>query len=381
MFVHNSWMLQDAAAELKIELQSSELRKELRVTDLVFTQVLGIVGLGWIGTAGKLGSHQLMFWLAAIFLFYLPSAVVVIHLNNEMPLEGGLYQWAKLRFNEITGFLVAWNLWIYCVVMVSQVGLIVANNLSYAMGEPWIANSKPAMIGVSVVTIIGLVFVARVGFSVGRWVQGLCGFMLVALFVAMAVFALPRWFLKGAAHPPLALSLPTLTLINLNILSKIGFGALGGFDTIAMFAGECRASDAGATIRRSMWIATPVIAGAFVIGTACLLVFVKPEEIDLISPITQVLSRGMEFAGFSGSMAAIATALIVCTWLGAALLNINYASRLPMVAGWDHLLPEWCMRLHPEYRTPVGSIVFLGSVSTLCNKYFLLILVLLFLPN
>ena len=69
MFVHNSWMLQDAAAELKIELQSSELRKELRVTDLVFTQVLGIVGLGWIGTAGKLGSHQLMFWLAAIFLF------------------------------------------------------------------------------------------------------------------------------------------------------------------------------------------------------------------------------------------------------------------------------------------------------------------------
>ena len=27
-----------------------------------------------------------------------------------MPLEGGLYQWAKLGFNEFTGFMVAWNL-------------------------------------------------------------------------------------------------------------------------------------------------------------------------------------------------------------------------------------------------------------------------------
>jgi amino acid transporter len=26
-----------------------------------------------------------------------------------MPLEGGLYQWAKLGFNELAGFLVAMN--------------------------------------------------------------------------------------------------------------------------------------------------------------------------------------------------------------------------------------------------------------------------------
>jgi hypothetical protein len=32
-----------------------------------------------------------------------------------MPLEGGLYQWAKLRWGEMTGFLVAWNLWWYAV--------------------------------------------------------------------------------------------------------------------------------------------------------------------------------------------------------------------------------------------------------------------------
>ena len=38
-------------------------------------------------------------------------------------------------------------------------------------------------------------------------------------------------------------------------------------------------------------------------------------------------------------------------------------TRLPMVAGWDGLLPEWFTRLHPEYRTPVNSIAFVGAMT------------------
>src|SRR5258708_35552066 len=91
------------AGELNVELHSAELKKELSLPNLVLTQVLSIVGLAWVGTAGKLGSSHFFFWLAAIALFYIPSAAVVIHLNNEMPLQGGLYQWAKLRLNEMTG--------------------------------------------------------------------------------------------------------------------------------------------------------------------------------------------------------------------------------------------------------------------------------------
>ena len=56
----------------------------------------------------------MVFWLIAIALFYLPSAAVAVWLNRAMPLEGGLYQWAKLGFNEFFGFIVAWNLWLFC---------------------------------------------------------------------------------------------------------------------------------------------------------------------------------------------------------------------------------------------------------------------------
>jgi amino acid transporter len=36
---------------------------------------------------------------------------------------------------------------------------------------------------------------------------------------------------------------------------------------------------------------------------------------------------------------------------------------MPMVAGWDRLLPAWFTRLHPRFRTPVNSILFVGAVS------------------
>ena len=38
-------------------------------------------------------------------------------------------------------------------------------------------------------------------------------------------------------------------------------------------------------------------------------------------------------------------------------------TRLPMVAGWDGILPPWFTRLHPRYKTPVNSIVFVGAIT------------------
>src|SRR6266545_7592987 len=119
-----------AAAELRreearVEAQSDVFRKELGLTDLALTQVLFIVGLPWIGVAAKQGPSHIVLWLLAMLFFYLPSAAVVIYLNRIMPLEGGLYQWAKLGCNELAGFMVAWNLWLLSITMIALGGMFV----------------------------------------------------------------------------------------------------------------------------------------------------------------------------------------------------------------------------------------------------------------
>src|SRR6516225_10835274 len=171
-------------AEASVEERSAGFKKELGLMDLVLTQILFIIGLGWIGTAAKLGSSHVVFWLLAIVLFYLPSAAVVIYLNRLMPLEGGLYQWAKLGFNETVGFLLAWNLWLYVIVFTSEIGLQCATYLSYAIGPSasWMTASGGFVALASAVVLSLMVVTSIVGLSVGKWVHNTGGIFMITIF-------------------------------------------------------------------------------------------------------------------------------------------------------------------------------------------------------
>src|SRR5437870_13719399 len=151
--------------EAAVEARSAALAKELGLVDLTLTQVLFIVGLPWVGVAAKQGPAHVVLWLAAIVLFYLPSAAVVVHLNRAMPLEGGLYQWAKLGFNELTGFMVAWNLWLFAILNTSEIGLQISQYIRYVIGPggEWLTASKWFIGLVSSATIALLVVLATVG--------------------------------------------------------------------------------------------------------------------------------------------------------------------------------------------------------------------------
>src|SRR5215471_136005 len=165
-----------------VEAREADLRKELGVTDLTLTQILFIVGLPWIGVAAKQGPAHVIYWLLAIVFFYLPSAAVVIHLNRAMPLEGGLYQWAKLGFNEMTGFLVAWNLWLFAILNTSETGLQVTQYFRYVLPEPSAAltGQTAVVVLMNVAILTALVTITILGLNIGKWVHKGGGVLMLA---------------------------------------------------------------------------------------------------------------------------------------------------------------------------------------------------------
>src|SRR3954453_7284318 len=93
--------------------QAVALPRQLGLLDLVLAQILLVVVPDFFGTAVKAGATHVVLWVSAILLFFVPLALIVNHLNRLMPLEGGLYEWARLAFGDQVGFLVAWNLWLF----------------------------------------------------------------------------------------------------------------------------------------------------------------------------------------------------------------------------------------------------------------------------
>jgi amino acid transporter len=49
--------------------------------------------------------------------------------------------------------------------------------------------------------------------------------------------------------------------------------------------------------------------------------------------------------------------------IGNSSLLFTATTRMPMVAGWDRLIPRWFAKLHPRYRTPVNSVLFIGACA------------------
>jgi amino acid transporter len=347
-----------------VEEKSAGLRKELGLTDLVLTQILYVVGLSWVGAAAKLGQAQIVFWLAAMALFYLPQAAVVVHLSRRFPLEGGLYQWAKLGLNHGIAFLVVWNLWVYAIILLGAFGIQFANAIVYAVGPraAWLSGNRVYMAAVSGALLGALVVLSIVGLRLTKWIHSGASVLLMlgfALLFGLPFIALARGTIRE--FHPFAVTAPALTLLNLNIFGKLAVGALSGFEYAAVLAGESR--DPKRTIGLSVIIAAPIIALMFILGTSVIQAIVPIDQIDLVGPIPQAFRIGLGSAGVGAVIVPFAVMAIASRSVANSSVLFTAAARMPMVAGWDNLMPAWFTKLHPKYRTPVNSVLFIGACS------------------
>jgi len=341
-------------------VQEQGLRKELGLRDLVLAQVLCVVGSSWVGIAAKLGRSHVVYWLAAMLLFYLPLAAVVIYLNRLMPLEGGLYQWAKAGFGEMAGFLTAWNLWVYAVIVTGAIIFVVPTDIAFMIGErgAWLPSSRPATLLLTGVVMAGITFVAIRGLNIGKWLHNIGSILLLTAYAILLV--LPLWALwRGtlAHYEPIPWQWPKLTWLGLAVFGQMTSGALSGFEYVAILAGECRS--AARTVGQSVVIAAPIIVLMFILGTSSVLAFVGGQPINIIGPIPQTFRIALGAASWAAPLGIF---MIMSRQIAGASLIFTGLTRLPMTAGWDNLAPRWFTTLHPRFRTPVNSILFMAAL-------------------
>jgi amino acid transporter len=341
-------------------LEQAGLRKELGLRDLVMAQVLCVVGSSWVGVAAKLGRAHVAFWLGGILLYYVPLAVVVVYLNRMMPLEGGLYQWAKSGFGEMAGFLTAWNLWVYAIIVTGAIIFVVPTDTAYILGTvgAWIPASKLATLALTGGVMAGITLVAIRGLNIGKWLHNAGSIGIMTAYVIL--LALPVWALLRhsiAHYEPIPWQPPRPSWFGLAIFGQMTVGALSGFEYVAILAGECRSP--ARTIGQSVAISAPIIALMFILGTSSVLTFVGAQPINVIGPIPQTMRIALGAAGWVAPMAIF---LLMMRAVASASLIFTGLTRLPMTAGWDNLVPRWFARLHPHRRTPVNSILFVAAL-------------------
>src|SRR5882757_11413841 len=182
-------------SQLSPKADTHQLHRQLRLRDLVLTQVLCVVGSSWVGIAAGLGRAQALTWIAAMVLFYLPMAVSVIYLNREMPLEGGLYVWARAAFGDLGGFMTAWNLWFYGIAVTATILYAIPTELSYFIGPSatWLPENHLASFAIVAVVVLAITAAAVRGLELGKWIHNIGGISILVVIARSSLFRSGQW--------------------------------------------------------------------------------------------------------------------------------------------------------------------------------------------
>lgn len=349
------------------------LKRELGLRDLVPMQILLVVGLTWSGIAARQGQTHVAFWIAAVLLLFIPLAMVVGWCATIWPTEGGIYQWTRAAWGPSIGFMTAWNFAMWALLTVAAIGVQLAAAIGYALGPKfaWMQESHVLQGGLTIAIFALILLISIPGLGIGRWVAHLGTTVTVLLTVLLLVllFWHPH---SSAAHPhispqrPFGLALPVVTLFSVNLFSKVAFNALSGLEQVAVFAGEIR--DPGRAILRSAWIAAPIAVLIYVLMTGSMLTYTAADRINVAAPIPQVLSAAFSGGGATGGvdwglmLGRGAILLLAVALISQYSVIVAETSRLPLVAGWDGLLPAWFTRLDPKWKTPTRSLTVIVLV-------------------
>ena len=342
------------------------LSRQLSLRDLVLSQVLTIVGSSWVGLAAGLGHAQTLVWLFSFTVFYFPMAVAVYYLNRELPLEGGLYVWARKAFGDTLGFLTAWNIWAYGLVVIALLLFQIPSEFSFMIGPSaaWIPDNHYVVLPALAIMMLLLALSAARGLALGKWIHNISG---IAMMTAFALLILAPFWAYAHHLPihytPFELHLPKTDFTSLALIGQTLYAA-AGLEYIAIMAGEAKSPSRD--IGRSIIIASPIIVVMFILGTASVLAFheLTHTNLNYIAPIPQTLRLAFGNSGLGAIVARFVILLLQIRIFGAASYIFTGVVRLPMTAGWDHLIPEWFARLHPRYRTPTNSILFSSLAIT-----------------
>jgi amino acid transporter len=344
--------------------QAAQLPRALKLRDLVLFNLVAVLGLRHLATAAKYGPSSLIIWLIAAIFFFVPQGLAVIELSSRFPQEGGIYSWTKRAFGEGHGFLCGWCYWINNVLFYP--GLLISTSViatfAFGKGESSLNNDWTYVLTTTLAALWLAVILNIIGIGKGKWLQnagGIGTYVPGLMLIIVGIYAM-------LTHPAVN-SLTTATLKPdftnfqaLNLLSTIAF-AFAGLELSATMGDEIESPRRN--LPRAIYITAPLIAVAYIAGTAAVLWLVPIGQVNIVSGFLQAIT-----AGLSSSLwwaVPLAATLYTVGNLGGVGAWLTGPARVAFVIGLDHYFPPAFGRIHPRWQTPYVAILAQAAIASI----------------
>jgi glutamate:GABA antiporter len=342
-----------------------DLKRVLRLGDLVLFNVVAVLGLRWVATSAKAGPSSLVLWLLAALLFFIPQGIAVIALASRFPDEGGVYAWTRRTYGEWNGFLCGWCYWVNNVLYYPNLLISTAVIATFAIGkgESTLGSSWAYVLSVALVALWIAAILNIVGLGAGKWLHNiggvaayLPGLILIALgLTAVVVHPSANTFTRGKLLPDVT------DLSTLNLWASIAF-AFAGLELSSTMGEET--ANPKRDLPRSIVISAPLIAVAYILGTLSVLWLVPTGDINIVSGFLQAIRVGSAVSPALVWLAPLAAALYTLSNVAGVGAWLSGPARVAFVIGLDRYFPPAFGKVHPTFRTPYVAILVQAVLAT-----------------
>lgn len=316
------------------------------------------VGLFTVGAngVGYLGPNVIFATLCAFIASIIPS-LLYAEMGSAIPYAGGTYNYASKGLGKVWGMLAGWNFVISLMAVASGEALAFAFYLTTLMDTLKISFAVDSRI-IAAIVILLFMYINLKGVEISGKLQNAFMFFFwgvaIVWFISMIGNIDPANYSLGIVESP--------TIKNFIFTTALIWWCFAGFETCCAMGGEIKFPQIN--IPRAIKLAPFIVFIVTATFQFFLLGIVPLDKLTMLQTSSAPYADAMIQAGILG-FPLIMLCLGIAFGGDFSTLNSCIAAPSRYLYGMakDGVIPSSFAKIHPKYKTPYFSIIFLGIIT------------------
>ncbi|GAB1475719.1 APC family permease [Bacillota bacterium] len=345
----------------KQELKRSLSTKDLVVYGLIF--MVPIAPFGIYGTVMSIseGMVVLAYMIGMVGMIF--TAFSYWRMSEEFPVSGSVYGYATHGIGKAVGFVSGWAILLDYILVPALLYVVAGVAMGSVLpGVPfwvWIVGFVAFN---TIINVIGIEFTSRL-----NWIMLVFEVIVFIIFCGAAIHYIVT---TPDVHFTLA---PIFNADKFSmgiVLSAVSVCVLSflGFDGISTLAEESKGGT-DSVGRASIW-ALILVGGFFFVQTYLAACVIPWEGIETFTDIDSAFYEVADVAGGAAVMWICAVATGLAWGIADCLVAQAAISRILFAMARDGFLPKALAKVHPKFKTPHVSTIFIAIISLIITLGF-----------
>ena len=338
-------------------------RRVLGLRDTTLFTVSAIVVVDTLTASAAIGVQTIGWWILAIILFLVPSAMITAELGTAYPDQGGIYSWVRRAYGERWASRTTYWYYVNVALWMPAVFLLFTGIFCQLFVSKWAdwEQGKWWQVAAAIAATWMVVLVGSLTLDIGKWVNNLGAILKAVIILALGVGGIVLAIDDGTANT-ITVSEAVPSLGDAKTYLPVIIFMMLGFELISSLSEEIK--EPQKIIPRTLFTAGGILAFLYMFATIGILLALPLEDLGLVEGLVDTFKAIFGTSGFGEVLVyalGIAAMYTFFTNMTTWSMGANRSAQEAAAAGE---LPAILGREHPVRRTPVGAYVVSGAVAT-----------------